>query len=314
MNELNVLVLEGGFNEEHEVSLSTGKEVKKSLTNLKIKHDSIIVSPKNFEEKIINYDPSILCFNALHGTYGEDGKIQKILEKLSFKYTHSNSKASLIGFNKDLTIKNIKDTSILFPEYRIINYRDIKEKNLLDFLLDLGSFVIKPLTSGSSFGVRIFKNKESIEIFIKDFEKNMNLYRNHNRLMVQKYVRGKELTVAVIENNKKSRAVEVTEIISKSDFFDYKSKYTKGFAEHILPANIPKKIYEDCKLYAKLVHDKIKCRGISRSDFIYDNKNIYFLEINTQPGLTKVSLVPEQLKYQEYSFDKIIKNIIDCSL
>ena len=89
MNELNVLVLEGGFNEEHEVSLSTGKEVKKSLTNLKIKHDSIIVSPKNFEEKIINYDPSILCFNALHGTYGEDGKIQKILDKLSFKYTHS---------------------------------------------------------------------------------------------------------------------------------------------------------------------------------------------------------------------------------
>lgn len=314
MQNNNLIVLEGGFNEEHEISLSTGEEVKRSLLNLKIKFDSILVSPKNFEKKISKYNSNVIFFNALHGTFGEDGEIQKILEKFSYKYTHSNSKSSLIGFNKDLTFKSIKDTSILVPEYNIINYTDISERKLFNFFVDFGPFVIKPLASGSSFGVKIFKNRKSIEFFLNNLKNNINLYKNHKKLIVQKYIKGRELTVAVLENNLKSKPIEVTEIISKSDFFDYQSKYTKGFSKHILPAKIPKNIYEDCKSYAKLVHDKIKCRGVSRSDFIYDNKKIYFLEINTQPGLTKISLVPEQLKYQNYSFDNLVNNLINCVL
>ena len=116
------------------------------------------------------------------------------------------------------------------------------------------------------------------------------------------------------ERNNNSEPVEVTEIISNNDFFDYQSKYTPGFSKHILPAKIPKHIYENCKMSAKIVHEKINCKGISRSDFIYDNDQIYFLEINTQPGLTSISLVPEQLKYQKISFDELISNIINSLL
>ena len=164
---MKVLILEGGFNEEHEISLSTSKEVKKSLSKLDIEHHSIIVSQKNFEKKIKQYSSDFVVFNALHGTFGEDGQIQKILNKFSFKYTHSDFLASNIGFNKDLTIKKIKDTSILFPEYDVINNKDINEKKLFNYFSSIGPFVIKPLSSGSSFGVKIFKNKKNIEIYIK---------------------------------------------------------------------------------------------------------------------------------------------------
>ena len=132
--------------------------------------------------------------------------------------------------------------------------------------------------------------------------------------MLEKYIQGRELTVAVIEKNKKSVSVEVTEIISNMEFFNYKAKYSPNIATHILPAKIPIAAYETCKTYAKIAHDTINCRGLSRSDFIYYNDKIYFIEINTQPGLTSLSLVPEQLKFKKTSFDQMIKNLIECSL
>ena len=150
----------------------------------------------------------------------------------------------------------------------------------------------------------------SLNMFLKEFEENKDIYKNHEELLIEKYIKGRELTVAVLNNNNKSVAIEVTEIIFNSDFFDYKSKYTKGYSKHVLPAKIPKNIYDICKDYAKIIHDTIDCGAVSRSDFIYDNKEIYFLEINTQPGLTPVSLVPEQLQYQNISFDELILNII----
>ena len=132
--------------------------------------------------------------------------------------------------------------------------------------------------------------------------------------MIEKYIKGRELTVTVFENDGISQSVEVTEIISKNLFFDYRAKYTKGLSQHILPANLPKNIYHQCLSYAKIVHDILGCRGITRSDFVYDEKKIYFLEINTQPGLTPVSLVPEQLSHKNINFDLLIKKIIDISL
>ena len=133
--------------------------------------------------------------------------------------------------------------------------------------------------------------------------------------MAEPYIEGKELTVTVIEDNKISKAVEVTEIYSNNLFFDYQAKYSKGFAKHILPAKIPKDIYDKCLSFSKIAHDTIGCRGISRSDFIYDQKsnNIFFLEINTQPGLTSVSLVPEQLKYHNISFHDLINKLLFAS-
>jgi len=314
LKDLKILVLEGGFNEEHEISIETGKQVKQSLLNLKINFDSIVVEPNNFERIIKKFDRKYLCFNALHGTFGEDGNIQKILDKFLFKYTHSSSKASATGFDKALSKKVIKNTQILTPNSITIDYQKLSENIIMDLFGKFGSIVIKPISSGSSFGIKIFKNKNSIFNFLKDIKNNLKIYKDHPKLLIEKYIEGRELTVAVVEKNKESFPLEVTEIKHNNEFFDYKSKYTSGYSSHILPAKLPRNIYDNCKTFAKIAHDSINCRAVSRSDFIYDNKNIYFLEINTQPGLTPISLVPEQLKYKNVSFDEMLLNIIKCSL
>ena len=314
MYKNKILVLEGGFNEEHEVSLATAKEIKKSLFNQNIEFKSLLVSPKNFEEKISRFSNEYICINALHGPYGEDGQIQKILENLSFKFSHSSSEASRLGFNKELSKKALRSTKVLMLDHEILESRLINKEKLIEIFLKLGSFVLKPVASGSSFGVKIFKTINDINSFSNDLKQNLSLYKKHKDLLLEKYIKGRELTVAVVEKNKKSVAVEVTEIISNMEFFNYKAKYSPNIATHILPAKIPNEAYETCKTYAKIAHDTINCRGLSRSDFIYYNDKIYFIEINTQPGLTSLSLVPEQLKFRKTSFDQMIKNLIECSL
>ena len=309
-----ILVLEGGFNEEHEISLKTSREVQKSLKKLNYLYEVLSVNPRNFFKIVENYKENFLCFNALHGTYGEDGQIQKILENLSFKFSHSNSEASKLGFNKKLTKKILKNTKVLMLDHEILESRLINKEKLIEIFLKLGSFVLKPVASGSSFGVKIFKTINDINSFSNDLKKNLSLYKEHKDLLLEKYIKGRELTVAVVEKNKKSVSVEVTEIISNMEFFNYKAKYSPNIAKHILPAKIPNEAYETCKTYAKIAHDTINCRGLSRSDFIYYNDKIYFIEINTQPGLTSLSLVPEQLKFKKTSFDQMIKNLIECSL
>ena len=309
-----VLVLEGGFNEEHEVSLRTSKEVQKSLKRMKLKFEVLKVNPKNFSEKIKLYDKNFLCFNALHGTYGEDGTIQKILEKNKLSYTHSDSKASKLGFDKNLTKLKIKNSEVATLESIILERNQIKINLLYEIYNKLNSFVLKPVSSGSSFGVKIFNSKSDISKFFLNYDNEINRYKNHNKLMIEKYIQGRELTVSVYENEKTTQAVEVTEIFSSRSFFDYKAKYTKGLSKHILPAKLPKKMYKQCLSFAMIVHDKLRCKGISRSDFLYDEKNIYFLEINTQPGLTPISLVPEQLSHKNIDFDTLIKRIIESSL
>ena len=314
MLDNKILILEGGFNEEHEVSLATAKEIKKSLSNQNIKFKSLLVSPKNFEQQISKFNNDHICINALHGPYGEDGQIQKILENLSFRFSHSNSEASKLGFNKELTKKALSNTKVSMLDHEILKSRLVNKDKLVEIFLKLGSFVLKPVASGSSFGVKIFKTINDVNFFSNDLKKNLSVYKNHKNLLFEKYIPGRELTVAVIEKNKKSFAVEVTEVISNMEFFNYKAKYSPNIAKHILPAKIPIEAYEMCKQYAKIAHDTINCRGLSRSDFIYYDDKIYFIEINTQPGLTSLSLVPEQLKFKKTSFDQMVKNLIECSL
>ena len=314
MKNFKVLVLEGGFNEEHEISLSTGKEVKKSLSNLGIEYSSLMVNPKTFKKDISQFNKEFVCFNSLHGPFGEDGKIQKILDQMKYRYTHSNSLSSYIGFNKDLTKKEIESTPINYPKYLKVNSKDLNENLLSGLLSKMGPYIIKPNSSGSSFGIKVFKNHKDIDFFLNDIENNIKIYENHNSILVEEYLDGRELTVAVIEINDLSIPVEVTEIISENiQYFDYNSKYIPGSSKHILPANLNKILYDKCKNFAKIAHDKVKCRGVSRSDFILVNQDIFFLEINTQPGLTPVSLVPEQLKYIDISFDDLVLNILNCS-
>ncbi len=308
-----IIILEGGFNEEHEVSLNTSKKVKKSLQNLKYDFDSLIVNPSNFIKKIKNFNNQNIFFNALHGTYGEDGYIQEILEKNNFFYTHSNSKTSKIAFDKNLTKSNIKKLNVPLLKSTSFSKNNLTIDILYNTFKKLGPFVMKPVSSGSSFGVKMFYSKNDIDNFNKNFELEINTYANHNEIMLEKYIKGRELTVGIWQNNKRAEPLAVTEIIYENEFYDYNAKYVKGLSKHILPAQIPKKIYEECCHYAKIIHDHLGCFGISRSDFIYDEKNIYFLEINSQPGLTKTSLLPEQLKYRDINFDHLIKNLIEYS-
>jgi len=309
-----ILILEGGFNEEHEISLSTAKEIKKSLTNLNIRFDSLLVNPQTFSEDINKYNNDYICFNALHGTFGEDGTIQKILENNEIRYTHSDAITSNIGFNKFLTKKKIQNTEILTAKSFILKATKLNETKIREIYTQFNSFVIKPVSSGSSYGVQIIKNSKDIDNFVGNIDNIHKIYKKHNELLIEKYIEGRELTVAVVDKDNISEAVEVTEIISNNYFYDYQSKYSKGFSRHILPAKLPINIYNYCLECAKIVHDTLKCKSLSRSDFLYDNKNIYFLEINTQPGLTSISLVPEQLKHKNISFDNLIQNIINSSL
>ena len=306
MNNIKILVLEGGSNEEHDVSLSTGIEVKKSLNRLNIYNESIVVNPKTFKEDISNFDNSFICFNALHGPFGEDGKIQKILGDLNFKFTHSSYKASNNGFDKNLTKRILKNTCINIIDSSVVDCKELNKNLLKNFFYKYDKFIMKPVSSGSSFGIKVIKSIEDI----KSFEFNNSIYCNHNRILIEKYIEGRELTVGVIDRGKESLPIGVTEILYKKEFFDYDLKYTNSGAKHILPANIPYEIYKLCKDHAKIAHDKIECKDVSRSDFIYKDNKVYFLEINTQPGLTSLSLVPEQLKYKKISFDYFIKNII----
>ena len=217
MKNIRVLLLEGGMNEEHDISILTSNEIKKSLINLNINYKTIVVNPKTFEKDITYFDNQYLCFNALHGTFGEDGKIQKILDNLSFKYTHSNAISSYIGFNKELTKKIIEDTSICTPKHIVLNYENISEYNFLNTLNQIGPFVVKPISSGSSFGIFIFKEETDIKNFFNNIKNYLKLYNNHKYLLMEEFIEGKELTVEVIERDGKSFPIEVTEIISKNE-------------------------------------------------------------------------------------------------
>ena len=307
-----ILILEGGFNEEHEVSLTTAKQVKKVFKKNKINYRSLIVNPRTFENIIDKYSNKLICFNALHGTFGEDGKIQKILKKKKFKFTHSGIYASKNCFNKINSKKMLTKYKIPTPIFFEIKPNLLNESYLSKYKKKFDKFIIKPNESGSSFGIRIIKTKNDLDNLIKNLKNYKKELKYHNSLIIEKYINGKELTVSVLEIYNKLQSLEVTEILSKNKFFDYIAKYSKGFANHILPANIPSNIYKRCLHIALRAHKILKCNIISRTDFIYDKKSnkIFYLETNSQPGLTAISLVPEQAKFKNISFEEIILQLI----
>ncbi len=306
-----ILILEGGFNEEHDVSLVTSKEIQKILKQKKVKFETLKVNPKNFHKKIISYK-NFFCINALHGPFGEDGQIQKILKKYKIPFTHSNIKSSNLCFNKSASKKQIIKNNLITPKYYLLNTKDLNEKKLITIRSVLKKFVIKPNKSGSSFCIKIIKNQKEFDIFIthlKEFKKQLSY---HKEVLIEEYISGKELTVSTIKLNKNIEALAVTEIKSKNIFFDYKAKYSKGYAKHILPAKLTKVNYNKCLKFAIKAHKLLGCNSIARTDFILDTKKnkIYFLETNTQPGLTPISLLPEQASYRGLSFSEIIFNLI----
>ena len=307
MSNKKILILEGGNNEEHDVSLVTSREIQKILNQNKLKFKILRVNPKNFHKKIINYK-NFVCINALHGPFGEDGQIQKILKKNKIPFSHSNIKSSNLCFNKSASKKEIIKNKLMSPKFYLLNINDLNEKKLITIKSKLKKFVIKPNRSGSSFGIKIIKNQKEFDNLISNIEEFKKELNNHKEILIEEYISGKELTVSTIKLDKKIHALAVTEIKSKNNFFDYKAKYSKGYAKHILPAKLNKINYAKCLNFATKAHKLLGCNSLARTDFIFDTKKnkIFFLETNTQPGLTPISLLPEQANYKGLSFSEII--------
>ena len=312
VNKNNILILEGGYNEEHEVSLNSSSEIQKILKKNKIKYKVLLVNPKNFEKKILRYK-NYICFNALHGPFGEDGQIQKILKKNKIKFTHSNYISSRNCFDKMKTKKIVSANKILTPKFLAIKKEDLNPKNLYSFKKVFKKFVVKPTSSGSSYGIKIIRNNNELRFFLSEIDKFKNNLSKHSHIMIEEFISGIELTVSTIEIKNKITPLAVTEIISNNSFFDYEAKYSKGFSKHIIPARISKINYNKCLKLASKLHKILKCKSISRSDFILNpySNNIYYLETNTQPGLTSLSLFPEQVKYMNFSFEQIVFSILN---
>ncbi len=299
--KMHVLLLKGGFGQEREISLETAKACSKAIKENGFKVTEIDYATMNIN-KLINIKPDI-CFNALHGDSGENGSIQGLLNILRIPYTHSGVAASAIAMDKSifksLIINSTENSNdpIFFPKTLNIN-----EGDKLSIDNYKGSYVVKPKSGGSSVGVKIVKEQDDIPLK-QDFA--------FNDIMAEEFVGSIELTVTVL----KDKPLCVTEIKAGQDkeFYNYKAKYEKNGSIHEIPAQIPDNIYRQAMSWASRAHQIIGCKGISRSDFRYDNISgqLYMLEINTQPGMTRTSLSPEQALFCNISLKDMVKIIIE---
>ena len=269
----------GGRSRERPISLKTGNACIHALK--KIGYNVSYYDPtKNIKNDLKKINPDVV-FNCLHGKFGEDGKIQKILETLRIPYTHSGIKSSENAMDKIKSKKIFNKNKIKTANFKIIKkLSDIKNK------ISLSKFILKPINEGSSFGVNIFENCSKANL-----NKIKKLIKKYKILLQEPYIEGKEIQTAVLGG----KAIGSVEIIPKRQFYDYKAKYLSSAKTiHLIPPKISKKLHNKIKKIALKAHKALKCKGVTRSDFRVTNTGlIYILETNTQPGMTKLSLVPE---------------------
>ena len=295
----HILVLKGGESAERQVSLESGKYIEKALNEIGYRVSSLDCKG-DFVTKIISTNPD-LCFNALHGPGGEDGKIQRILEECNIPYTHSGINSSEIAMNKVISKNIFNRNKLLTPNFKLI---DIEEIETFEFHYPA---VIKPIGQGSSLGVYTIHSESDRVSFLKD----LNCWNFGERVIIEEYIRGRELTCAVIDN----KPSMVMEIKTKNNFYDYNSKYCRGGSTHLIPAPIPETTYNQTREMTIKSHTLIGCRGVTRADFIFgrglnEKESLYILEVNTQPGMTKTSLVPELALKQGISYVDLVNLII----
>jgi len=293
-----ILIVSGGISKERLISLDTGKQVAKEL---KKNNYSVKISEPNFEltKTISSFKPNII-FNALHGQFGEDGYIQTILESEKIPYTHSGVISSAIAMDKVLSKKIFIKNKILTPKFLLYSFNKTK-KDLVRLVEKKLKFpvVIKPINEGSSVNVFICNKKNIFKRL-----KNLEIYK---KIIIEEFIPGREIQAAII-GKKKLGAIELK---PKRKFYDYQAKYNpKAKTEHIIPIDLSQKKYNDLMNISMKVHNLIGCRGVTRSDFKYYKDKFYLLEINTQPGMTKLSLVPEIAAFYDISFIKLIELIL----
>tara|TARA_Y100000768_G_scaffold305996_1_gene239931 strand:+ start:791 stop:1684 length:894 start_codon:yes stop_codon:yes gene_type:complete len=292
LKKILILVVAGGWSNENQVSLMTGKNVFQCLKKNGYKVKFLYLNRKNIDS-IFRVKPDLI-FNALHGEFGEDGTLSYLAKKNKVAITHSNDLTSALCFNKRLL------KSFLKRELNILSPKELKLEKVSKFPI-----ISKPNCGGSSRGIS----------FINNYNK-LNQVRLNKETLLEEVIQGKELTITVLEDNKRTKALAVTEIEFNSSHYDYKAKYIKGKSKHHLPARITKEQLKSLKYISKKIFSICKCRSIARLDFILSNKNnkFYFLELNTHPGLTKISLAPEQANFQNLSYLNLIEKIIISSL
>ena len=289
-----ILILSGGISKERLISLDTGYQVAKELkkNNYKVK---ISEPDNNLGKNVKMFKPDVI-FNALHGQFGEDGYIQTILEGFKIPYTHSGVIASSIAMDKEISKKIFLKNNINTPKYFTFSY-DLKNRDLLKKINKKLKFpvVVKPLNEGSSVNVYICSKKNIDTI--------LNKLRSYKTVMIEEFIGGREIQVAIM-GNKKLGAIELE---PKRKFYDYEAKYNRSAnTKHIIPVNLSKDKLRKVINMAFKAHKIIGCRGVTRSDFKFFRDKFYLLEINTQPGMTKLSLVPEIAAYKGISFKNLI--------
>ena len=293
-----VLILSGGISKERLISLDTGLQVAKEL---KINGYKVKISEpdSDLEKNIKNFKPNVI-FNALHGQFGEDGYIQSILETYKIPYTHSGPIASSIAMDKEISKIIFIKNKINTPKFFTYSY-DAKNLEIINRIKKKLNFpvVVKPLNEGSSVNVYICNKKNII--------RTLNLIKQYKKIMIEEFIGGREIQVAIM-GNKKLGAIELK---PKRKFYDYEAKYNSSAkTKHIIPVNLPKKKLNEVLNISLKAHKLIGCKGVTRSDFKFKNGKFYLLEINTQPGMTKLSLVPEIAAFKGISFIKLIEWIL----
>jgi D-alanine-D-alanine ligase len=290
----HVAVLMGGWSAEREVSLVSGAAVVEALQEKGYKVSAIDVG-NTVATTLADLKPDI-CFNALHGRFGEDGCIQGVLETLGIPYTHSGVLSSAMAMDKPLAKKLYETVGLPCVEGGVFHRDQILAGDVMP-----APYVIKPMNEGSSVGVKIITGDENELPFQSE------AWHYGEEVLVERYVPGREVQVAVLDN----KALGAIEIRPTKQFYDYEAKYSDGFAEHLMPAPIDKSVYDDVMQMAEQAHKVLGCRGVTRSDFRYDDTagepgKLFILETNTQPGMTPLSLTPEIAAYTGMDFGQLV--------
>jgi D-alanine-D-alanine ligase len=300
--DLHVVVLMGGWSAEREVSLMSGRGVAEALRGNGWSNVTELDMGRDVAVRLADLKPDVV-FNALHGTPGEDGSVQGMMDLMGLKYTHSGLETSVIAIDKELTKMVLVPHGIRMPAGRIVTSESLFREDPM-----ARPYVVKPVNEGSSVGVAIVTEDGNYGSPIgRDVEGPWNHF---DKLLTEPFIRGRELTVAVVGGE----ALGVTELKPVAGFYDYDAKYTDGLTVHVCPAEVPNGIAQAMMAMALDAHRLLGCRGASRSDFRWDDERgeagIYLLEVNTQPGMTPLSLVPEQAKSRGTSYAELVETLI----
>lgn len=298
---IHVAVLMGGWSNERSVSLSSGNEVAAALESQGYKVSKVDMD-RNVAQVLAGIRPDVV-FNALHGVPGEDGTVQGMLDLMQIPYTHSGMVTSVIAIDKELTKQRLVPAGVPMPKGKIIDSESLYSNDPMP-----RPYVLKPVNEGSSVGVAIVKADSNYGDPIS--RDAVGPWQEFDELLAEPFIKGRELTVAVLGD----RALGVTELIPKSGFYDFDAKYTDGLTTHVCPAEIPQDIADYVLELALMSHRLLGCKGASRTDFRWDDElgrdGVFALETNTQPGMTPLSLVPEQAKHVGISYEQLVDILV----